>query len=46
MAFNFVMAANPIMLVVIALAALVAAFVIAYKTSEHLETLLTAYLTQ
>ena len=34
MAFNFVMAANPIMLVVIALAALVAAFVVAYKTSE------------
>jgi hypothetical protein len=35
MAFNFVMAANPIMLVVIALAALVAAFVIAYKSSER-----------
>jgi hypothetical protein len=34
MAFNFVMAANPITLVVIALAALVAAFVVAYKTSE------------
>jgi hypothetical protein len=33
-AFNFVMAANPITLVVIALAALVAAFVVAYKTSE------------
>ena len=32
--FNAVMAANPITLVVIALAALVAAFVIAYKTSE------------
>jgi hypothetical protein len=33
-AFNFVMAANPIGLVVIALAALAAAFVIAYKRSE------------
>jgi phage-related protein len=33
-AFNFVLAANPITLVVLALAALVAAFVIAYKTSE------------
>jgi hypothetical protein len=32
--FNAVMAANPITLVVIALAALVAAFVVAYKTSE------------
>lgn len=33
-ALNFVMAANPIGLVVIAIAALVAAFVIAYKQSE------------
>jgi hypothetical protein len=33
-AFNFVMAANPIGLVVIALAALAAAFVVAYKKSE------------
>jgi hypothetical protein len=33
-AFNFVLAANPITLVVLALAALVAAFVVAYKTSE------------
>jgi len=33
-AFNFVMAANPIGIVVIALAALAAAFVIAYKKSE------------
>jgi hypothetical protein len=32
--FNAVMAANPITLVVIAIAALVAAFVVAYKTSE------------
>ncbi|MGL5908443.1 MAG: hypothetical protein ACRCZP_00485, partial [Phycicoccus sp.] len=33
-AFNFVMAANPIVLVVIAIAALVAAIVIAYQRSE------------
>jgi hypothetical protein len=33
-AFNFVLAANPITLVVLALAALVAAFIVAYKTSE------------
>jgi hypothetical protein len=33
-AFNFVMAANPIGIVVVALAALAAAFVIAYKNSE------------
>jgi hypothetical protein len=33
-AFNFVMAANPIGIVVLALAALAAAFVIAYKKSE------------
>jgi hypothetical protein len=33
-AFNFVMAANPIGIVVLALAALAAAFVIAYKQSE------------
>ena len=33
-AFNFVMAANPIGIVVVALAALAAAFVIAYKRSE------------
>lgn len=34
LALNVVMAANPIMLVVVALAALVAAFIIAYKTSD------------
>ena len=33
-AFNFVMAANPIGIVVVAIAALVAAFVLAYKHSE------------
>lgn len=33
-AFNFVMAANPIGIVIVALAALAAAFVIAYKRSE------------
>lgn len=33
-AFNFVMAANPIGIVIVALAALAAAFVIAYKKSE------------
>jgi phage-related protein len=33
-ALNAVMAANPITLVVLAIAALVAAFVVAYKTSE------------
>jgi hypothetical protein len=32
--FNFVMAANPILLVVLALGALVAAFILAYKNSE------------
>jgi hypothetical protein len=45
-ALNAVMAANPITLVVLAIAALVAAFVVAYKTSENSACLLTAYLAQ